>query len=190
MTGSRNPYQRPNSGSGRALCALVLNIVLPPVGLFYMWYAGVFRRRGRVVLTAVAFVEMALIWLWDPLGFMPGSTAPMTVSPVPGYAAAVTPAPDDETINALSNIEELLAVGVSNPDTTISPDATPRLTQAEELALKEETYNTIVYSVFRGAKYYHASTVCGNQSNGRALTVREALAEGMGPCPDCNPLVP
>jgi hypothetical protein len=190
MTGSRNPYQRSNAGSGRVLRALVLCLVLPPVGLFYIWYAGVFRKRGRLFMTALVFLEMALILLWDPFGFMPSGAAPMTVSPVPGYAAAVTPAPDDETINALSNIEELLAVGVSNPDTTVSPDATPRLTQEQELALKEETYNTIVYSVFRGAKYYHSSTVCGNQSNGRALTVREALAEGMGPCPDCEPPVP
>lgn len=190
MTGSRNPYQRTGSITGRALRTLLLNFVLPPVGLFYMWYRGVFRQRGRVVLTAVAFVEMALIWLWDPLGFMPGGSAPMTDVPVPGYAAAVTPEPDEDTINALSNIEELLAVGVSNPDTTISPDATPRLTQEQELALKEEIYNTVVYSVFRGAKYYHSSTVCGNQSNGRALTVREALEEKMGACPNCNPPAP
>ena len=190
MNGSRRTYRRSGPGPGRALRTLVLNFLLPPVGLFYMWYASVFQRRGRVILTAVAFVEMTLLLLWDPFGIMPSGSAPMTVSPVPGSAQAVTPAPDEETINALSNIEELLAIGVSNPDETISPDATPRLTQAEELALKEETYNTVVYSVFRGAKYYHVSTVCGNQSNGRQLTVREAISEGMGACPDCNPPTP
>ena len=50
--------------------------------------------------------------------------------------------------------------------------------------------NTTVYSVFRGAKYYHVSTVCGNQSNGRELTVQEAIMEGMAACPNCNPPVP
>ena len=191
MTGSRNPYQRGGSApKWRAVFALALNFILPPIGLFYMWYAGVFRRRGRILLTALAFIEMALIWIWDPLGILPARTNPMTVTPVPVGAVAVTPAPDDETINALSNIDELIAIGVSSPDETVSPDATPRLTQEEELALKEEIYNTVVYSVFRGAKYYHVSTVCGNQSNGRELTVREALGEGLGPCPDCNPPVP
>ena len=155
-----------------------------------MWSQGVFRMRGRMVLTAVAALEMAILLMWDPLGWMPGSGGPVSVAPVPGSAAAVTHAPDDETISALSNIDELLAIGVSNPDETLSPDATPRLTQAEELALKEEIYNSVVYSVYRGATYYHASTVCGRQSNGRALTVREALEEGLGACPDCDPPTP
>ena len=176
--------------SGRALRALLLNFILPPVGLIYMWSRGIFRTRGRIVLTVVAVVEMAILLIWDPLGWMPGNGGPAKVAPVPGSAIAVTHAPDDETINALSNIDDLLAIGVSNPDETLSPDATPRLTQAEELALKEEIYNTVVYSVYRGANYYHSSTVCGNQSNGRALTVREALEEGLGACPDCDPPVP
>ena len=49
--------------------------------------------------------------------------------------------------------------------------------------------NTIVYSVYSGAVYYHATTVCGNQSNRRELTVAEAMSEGLGACPNCNPPV-
>ena len=54
----------------------------------------------------------------------------------------------------------------------------------------EPILNTVVYSVYSNAKYYHVSKVCGNQTNARELTVRKALQEGLEPCPDCNPPVP
>ena len=56
-------------------------------------------------------------------------------------------------------------------------------------AQREQTLNTIVYSVFSGAKRYHAGRVCGTQTNGRELTVREAMSEALIPCPDCSPPV-
>ena len=37
------------------------------------------------------------------------------------------------------------------------------------------------------AVYYHATKVCRTQTNGRELTVRDALREGLEPCPNCNP---
>jgi hypothetical protein len=61
--------------------------------------------------------------------------------------------------------------------------------KAEQAAKEEEILNTKVYSVYSGARLYHATTVCGTQSNRRELTVREAMAEGMGACKDCNPPV-
>ena len=62
--------------------------------------------------------------------------------------------------------------------------------QARIEAKQEEINNTIVYAVNSGAKYYHAVQVCGNQSNRRSLTVREAILEGLGACSDCNPPSP
>ena len=41
----------------RAILGLVLTVLLPPVGLLYLWHQGVFRSRGRVLLTALATVE-------------------------------------------------------------------------------------------------------------------------------------
>lgn len=192
MTGSRNPYQKSTGGlSGRAVCALVLCVLLPPLGLLYMWRLGVFRTRGRVIMSAVACVEMMVIIATGMFGMLEWGTMPPTVDPVPAPVAAVTAHPDDEMINALSNIDDIIAMNMSaGNDETLSPDATPILTQAEMLAQQEEVLNTIVYSVHRGAKYYHTSTVCGTQSNGRELTVREAIAENMGACPNCDPPVP
>jgi len=191
MNSSRNPYQQRSGGmSGRAMRALLLCLLLPPIGLFYMWHNNVFRFKGRVVISAFCCVEMMLLFSWGLFGLVDWHTMPDTVLPVPGNAARATPQPDDETINALSNIDEVIALDMGNDDEEISPEATPMLTQEEEMALQQEVMNTTVYSVFRGAKYYHVSTVCGNQSNGRELTVQEAIMEGMAACPNCNPPVP
>ena len=67
---------------------------------------------------------------------------------------------------------------------TLSPEQ-----RAEQAAKEEAILNTKVYSVYSGARLYHSSTVCGTQSNRRPLTVEEALGEGLGACPDCNPPV-
>ena len=192
MTGTRNPYRKSTGGlSGRAVCALVLCLIVPPLGLLYMWRLGVFRTRGRVIMSAIAGVEMAIIFACGMFGMIEWNTMPSTVEPVPAAAVAVTAHPDDETINALSNIDDIIAMNMSaNTDETLLPDATPILTQEEMLAQQEEVLNTIVYAVHRGAKYYHSSTVCGTQSNGRELTVAEAIAENMGACPNCDPPVP
>ena len=66
------------------------------------------------------------------------------------------------------------------------------MTEEEKLELAndetEAIYNTLVYSVYGNeAVYYHATKVCRTQTNGRELTVRDALREGLEPCPNCNP---
>ena len=191
MNGSRNPYRSESGLSQRALFALVLCVLIPPAGLLYIWRLGVFRTRGRVVVSALACVVMIIMFSTGLFGLMDWSSMPPTVAPVPGAAVAVTAHPDDETLNALSNIDDIIAMDMGSAEAaTISPDATPMLTQEEQLAQQQEILNTTVYAVHRGAKYYHKSTVCGNQSNGRALTVAEAIAENMGACPNCDPPVP
>ncbi|MBQ9720546.1 MAG: hypothetical protein IJV64_07620, partial [Oscillospiraceae bacterium] len=69
--------------------------------------------------------------------------------------------------------------------------ASDLLTEEQKLeavnAQNEEADEATVYSVFSNAIYYHATKVCRTQTNGRELTVRDALREGMQPCPYCNP---
>lgn len=191
MNGSRNPYRKQDGVSARVIFALALCILLPPLGLVYIWRLGIFPMRGRALMSVVSCIVMVIVFSTGFFGIKDWSSMPPTVNPVPGMAVAVTAHPDDETINALSNIDDIISMGMSNsPDDTISPDATPMLTQEQQLAQQQEVLNTIVYSVHRGAKYYHVNTVCGNQSNGRALTVAEAIAENMGACPNCDPPVP
>ena len=89
--------------SSRATLGLVLTVLLPPVGLLFLWRQGVFRSRGRMLLTTLATVEMALLVVW----LTPhAELTPRT--PVPAAPPQVTAAPQGETLNALYNIEQLL----------------------------------------------------------------------------------
>ena len=173
----------------RGLIGLLLAVLLPPVGLLFLWRNGVFRTRGRMLITALSTLEMmALCVMLTPHAEL------TTQSPVPAAPPSVTAAPEDETLTALYNIEQLVyeqqlaevvAKGGTEEDLL---SAEERLAQVQ--AQNEVIYNTIVYSVYRNAKYSHAGPICGNQTNGRELTVREAINEVLGPCSKCNPPVP
>ena len=104
---------------------------------------------------------------------------------------AVTIAPDDGIVTALSNIDQLLAQQQAAEAAASATEAplTDEEAAAQHAAEQEAILNTVVYSVYSNAKYYHATEICGTQSNRRALTVREAMNEGMGACKNCNPPV-
>lgn len=172
--------------SARGAAGLALTLLLPPVGLMFLWHQGVFRTRGRLLLTGLATLEMtALFVLLTPHQELTPRT------PVPVAPPLVTAAPDDGTVNALSNIEQLLYEQQLARVLESGGQASDLLTYEEKLeaqnAENEAVYDTVVYSVFNNAKYYHATKVCRTQTNGRELTVRDALREGMEPCPNCNP---
>ena len=173
--------------SVRGVAALVLTFLLPPLGLLFLWREGVFRTRGRLLLTGLATLELtALFVLLTPHQDL---TPRM---PVPVAPALVTAAPADETLNALSNIEQLVYEKQLADVQAAGGTARDLMTEEEKLELAndetEAIYNTVVYSVYgNDAVYYHATKVCRTQTNGRELTVRDALREGLQPCPNCNP---
>lgn len=179
MPGASKP--KPN----RAIFGIVLCLLLPPVGLLFLWRMGVFRVRGRMLVTVLATVEMAVICA----ALMPRATMISSV-PAPGTPARVTPAPESDVLTALSNMDQILKAqqDAQNPGATQGPSIAEMLEQ--QTAEQEEVLNTIVYCVYdSSARLYHKNPVCGNQSNRRQLTVQEAMAEGLGACPDCNPPV-
>ena len=89
--------------SARGLGVIILLILLPPAGLLVLWRMGVFRARGRMLLTALATVEMTLlVVLLTP---RPALTSQL---PLPVAPQAVTQAPETDNLSALYNIEELL----------------------------------------------------------------------------------
>jgi len=183
--------QRPESKKSsvsRGTVGLILAFLLPPIGLMFLWRRGVFRTRGRMVITTLATVEMMVILTL----VMPRATLE-THLPAPVVPVAVTKAPETDTLTALSNIEQLLyekqlaeiqAQGGSEMD-LMTDEQLAQIRQQEEEILK----NTIVYSVYNGAIKYHASKICGTQTNGRELTVEQAMKEGLAVCPNCNPPV-
>ena len=77
----------PRTRVPRTALSLALCLLLPPIGLAYLWRLGVFRPRGRMLLTALATVEMAVFAAL----MMPRATLESAPLPVPGTPARVTP---------------------------------------------------------------------------------------------------
>ena len=112
--------------------------------------------------------------------------------PVPAPPVQVTASPTEEVLTALYNSEELVYQNQLEQVKAAGGTERDLLTEEEKLELAndetEAIYNTVVYSVYGDeAVYYHATKVCRTQTNGRELTVRDALREGLQPCPNCNP---
>ena len=172
--------------SSRGVVGVLLTLLLPPVGMAFLWREGVFRTRGRLVLTGLGTVILAL---WCAV-LIPSKELRSDM-PVPAVPAQVTIAPDDGTSSALSNLDQLLAERQAERDKAagITPEPTSTNDPAF-LAEQEAILHTMVYAYYgRGARYYHSKTVCNTQSNRRQLTVEEAMLDGMGACPECKPPV-
>ena len=195
---NRNGYTSPNVAPPsrkkpvrltRGSFGIVLCILIPPLGILYLWRLGVFKVRGRVLITSLSTALMALV-----ISLMLPVRGIQTETPLPSTPARATPAPEGEVKTALSNIDQLLYQ--KQLEDVIAQGGSERdlLTDAEQLELErqeqEAILNTIVYAYNgSGARYYHAAPVCGNQSNGRKLTVGEAMQEHLGACDVCNPTV-
>ena len=179
------PGQKKTSNRGKI--GVLLSFLLPPAGIAFLWRRGIFRTRGRLLITGLSTLWMAVV-----LAFVLPGAEVLTISPAPVVPVAATVAPNDGIVTALSNIDQLLAEQMA-AEAALNPTPEPVLTDAEaeaaRLAEQEAILNTTVYSVFNNAKYYHSREVCGTQSNRRSLTVREAMNEAMGACSNCNPPV-
>ena len=171
-------------GKGRTALKIALCLLLPPVGLVWIWRTGSFALRGRVLTSVLSFAVMVAMCL--PL-FEPAQIA--TVSPQAVAPVAATHAPEEDVLTALSNIEEILLQQEAEAAAALGITPTPEVTEAPVLT-NEEIYDTIVYSVYNNAQYYHVGPTCEGQENRRQLTIRQARSLGLGACPNCNPPVP
>lgn len=174
----------------RAVVALILLILVPPIGIAMMWYKGIFETRGRVLLTVIGAIIMTVMF-----GCLMPKPTVIEVQPSAVKAQLRSPLPTDAALNALSNMEELLA-GIEN-QTVVESDyneATGQTVAEDEVAEAttepEDPMAAVVYSVRSGAKYYHKYGECNGQVNRRTLTVAQALNEGLDPCGRCDPPSP
>ena len=108
--GSATQFRAPQSGSGmtrRAAFSLILLVLLPPLGMLLIWRRRIFQTRGRVLLTVLSALLLSVeIYLLLP------TQSVSSVTPSPVKAALRTEIPEDDALNALSNMDELLAYGL------------------------------------------------------------------------------
>lgn len=181
---SREPQKKPGL-TRRAIVALVLLVLLPPAGIAYMWYKGIFQLRGRVLLTVLSTLLMM-----GMLVFLMPETEVLPTEPVPVKASLRSPLPTDASLNALSNMEELLAGVETQRVVNTDLNEVTGLTSAESeeiLSATTDPLQEVVYCVTVDAKYYHKESECRGQANKRMLTVAQAISEGLSPCKRCEP---
>ena len=184
MNGRRSSTTAPRSRRiGRGPLGILLVLLVPPIGLIYLWRNQVYRTRGRMLLTVLATVELTLLFLW----WMPRGDTVAATLPVPASSQLFTAAPESDVLTALSSLEEIARA--QTPPREDSESTVIQIQQEQQLIAQQALLDTVVYSVYHNAKYYHADSICNGQTNSRMLTIRDALREGLGPCPDCDPPV-
>lgn len=188
----QSPYfRKPSSMKKRRdpVWLFLLVLLLPPVGLIVLWRnPSAILPKGRLFFTIFAVLEMALLLTI----ILPDPSAD-SILPVPVQPAPATRVPGDDVSQSLSNIGELLQerqaaeLSAAGIEPTVDP-VVAAATQAAYALEQQEILSTTVYTYSgSGARFYHAITLCEGQSCKRALTVQEAMNEGLGACPNCNP---
>jgi len=175
-----NPYARYMQKDNRPQLYLLaaLCLLLPPVGLVLAWRAQKIELHIRGGLSAIGLLSCTLIFwlLLRPAGVT------STIQPVPetplqaGYGAA-------------SSNQYAAATAPPATEVPAPPEVVITLTTADPNLAPQEpdvlTDDSIVYAVTNNAASYHLYEICDQQENHRALTLREALDEGLAPCEKC-----
>lgn len=177
-TAGKGAYTSYKKADNRATLILlgVLCLLIPPVGVLLVWRAEHVDVPVRAVFSAAGLAATTLIFFL----LMRPSSAVSTISPTPatpqliGYGAAATEIPVAATAVPAQGAAPAAPAQSSATDM-------PQATQ-EPGALTDDT---IVYAVTNNASSYHLYQICGTQENHRALTLREALNEGLAPCENC-----
>ena len=163
--------------SAASIAAIVFCVLIPPVGLVMLWHRGMFKLRGRMLFTAVAFLCMVIMFSILRTGETP---APSDIAPVPYVPSLVTVSPDK-----VKHVDSVITQVETTP-TPVPYDEMVDYAVYVTPAPTQDVGSVVVFAVFDNPVYYHADSMCG-QTNRRTLTVAEAVAEGLEPCKRCNP---
>lgn len=171
--GAYSSYKKADTRSTLILLG-VLCLLVPPVGILLAWRAHHLDIPTRAIFSAAGFGATVLIFFL----LMRPSGAVSTISPVPatpqtiGYGTSAQYAAPAET-----EVPAPPAAALAAPSATEDPGV---IQEPGEL-----TDDTIVYAVTNNASSYHLYEICDTQENRRALTLRDALNEGLAPCEKC-----
>lgn len=151
-----------------ALC-----IALPPLGVLLTWRARKVELKLRGIFSSAALLSSTLIFFL----LMRPDASLTDIRPTPAT-------PQTVGYGSVSQSNAVLAQVPAQPVQTASTEPVsteePVVQQGGEL-----TDDTIVYAVTNNASSYHLYELCDQQENHRALTLRDALSEGLAPCEKC-----
>ncbi len=190
------PAQAPKVAAGRSRYAPEVNdrqsvllltalcVLLPPVGVALLWHAKKITLPIRAGLSGAGFLSMLLIFF---LIMRPGSQTQeiLPSASIPQYVGYGQVAAVQEPVAPVQPVQPIQS------EVPAMPDAAPAIPQETAPAATGTpgglTENTVVFAVTNNASNYHLNQICDTQTNNRALTVSEALNEGLTPCEKCIP---
>lgn len=155
-----------------------LSLLVPPLGMLLVWRTNRVALSVRAAFSALALASMTLIFC---LTLRPssatGAIRPSAVVPDKvGYGVVSEPEQPD--------LPEPLYAAPASPEAAAPAEAyvsEPMATDEPGMLTPEST----VYAVTNNASSYHLFEICETQTNNRALTLQQALDEGLKPCEKC-----
>lgn len=170
----RSRYEPEHPSQPIALLAAFC-LLLPPLGVALTWRSSRVSMPLRAALSGLGLAAMTLIFF---LLMRPEQTAP-DIRPLP----AVPVQDGFGVVAAQETLPPLVADAPAQPD-LYAQQGTAEMPQPTEES-GELTLDSIVYAVTNNASSYHLDQTCGMQENHRALTLQQALDEGLNPCEVC-----
>lgn len=154
----------------------ILCVLFPPAGILFTWRTHKLPLTFRTALSALGLVSTTVIFIF----FMRPENTTADIRPMPATPQLVgygTVASQQASIPAATEVP-------AQPEVyPVSPEATNDPSLSQEPG--ELTDDTIVYAVTNNASSYHLYEICDMQENRRAMTLRDALNEGLQPCEKC-----
>ncbi len=178
---TKMPYFVPEEEAKKpAMVFGLICLLLPPIGIICAWRSRRMTFPLRLILSGIGFASMTLIFFL----LMRPDVQVSTIRPTPevpvssGYSG----------IALVGNSQPADVYGAPSEVIPPQPDAVaPSDSYTEPLIQNsgELTDDSIVYAVTNNASSYHMYEICDFQQNNRALTLRNAVNEGLRPCAKC-----
>lgn len=195
---AKNNQRGRGRAQGRAWL-IWLCILLPPIGLAFMWAGQHYNMRNRIIMSAVS-CALLFVYSFAMFGDTAGKPQPLSFSPGAGsvYAPEST-TPEPTQLPGATNLPYEVVIAPQNtnaydPSATIDPgafipgDFTPSGGASGFSASTGFVPNGtsgMVYTA-ENSLFYHASSQCGDKSYPNAIAIEQARSSGLAPCNNCG----
>lgn len=175
-------------------------LAVPPLGVAYMWAMQRYNMRSRIIISiisgALLFCECYMLFynsarIPDPTVFTPGTGsvyAPVSATYEPTAIPSATDAPYDVVV-APGTTASVDVQTTPDPNAFVPSSNEVQVDGSQDAFVPSNTTasgDTQVYTA-EGSLFYHAASTCGDKSYDTALTLSQALENGLAPCNRCNP---
>ena len=165
---------------GNDVLMYILLALLPPVGLFLLWYRRMYDGKKRLVMSAVAIICF-ILWLFVLFGGKGTSNDPTLPDDGNVFASHSPAVTATETVSTVTE-----TAGLPTPTPHISDTTVPEHTDTVTENVPSNTDSGVTYVYATGSsKYYHLVENCDGMIGASKYTLDTAVSRGLLPCSIC-----